>query len=290
MGGMSPSIQFVVNQLIPSVRREVRNGRRFLVAPASIIVPGVLPGSKGALYYPPSECARNVSSFDGIPITLNHPSHPLTNDPVPAKTQGVWDRQGLGVIRNTEMNGKLRSEAWFDEERTRNLAAPVYQALVTGQAMEVSTGLFTDNQPMKGVHNGRSYDFIARNYRPDHLAVLPNDVGACSVADGCGLNVNLLTANATGLWLPDGIGRSVYKEEWVQNPGQPPQARGAGGQFGQGAINPQQLRQAILDSISNPDEDQDKDDEPPNVKAKHDAEEQGKGPTKNQVGTPKCPT
>jgi hypothetical protein len=31
---------------------------------------------------------------------------------------------------------------------------------------------------------------VARNYRPDHLAVLPDQRGACSLTDGCGVMVN----------------------------------------------------------------------------------------------------
>ena len=53
--------------------------------------------------------------------------------------------------------------------------------------MELSTGLFTDNELSEGEFEGKSYKYIARNYRPDHLALLPDKIGACSVADGAGL-------------------------------------------------------------------------------------------------------
>jgi hypothetical protein len=38
------------------------------------------------------------------------------------------------------------------------------------------------------VFNGVKYEGIARNLRPDHLAILPDDKGACSLEDGCGVN------------------------------------------------------------------------------------------------------
>ena len=38
-----------------------------------------------------------------------------------------------------------------------------------------------------GDWNGKAYVGIARNYRPDHLAILPDMKGACSIADGAGL-------------------------------------------------------------------------------------------------------
>ena len=57
--------------------------------------------------------------------------------------------------------------------------------------MELSTGLFTDNDETAGVSpKGRNYEAVARNHRPDHMAVLPDQVGACSINDGCGVLVN----------------------------------------------------------------------------------------------------
>ena len=38
-----------------SVRRESLHGRSYLVAPTTLIVPGVLNGSMGPLYYPPED-------------------------------------------------------------------------------------------------------------------------------------------------------------------------------------------------------------------------------------------
>lgn len=53
--------------------------------------------------------------------------------------------------------------------------------------VELSTGLFTDNEVEAGTWNGEDFVAIARNYRPDHLAILPDKVGACSIKDGAGL-------------------------------------------------------------------------------------------------------
>lgn len=185
-------MEMLVVNLLGKVRRVIRNGRRYLVAPLTSIVPGVLAGSQGPLLYPHHEIARNVGDWDGIPLVVYHPSDPLTNEHLSATAPGVLDRQGIGTIRNSVYRGKLCHEGWFDEERTQKVDNRVYQALVDGKQMELSTGLFTDNQPApKGAtHNGRPYSFIARNYRPDHMAILPDQVGACSINDGCGLLVN----------------------------------------------------------------------------------------------------
>jgi hypothetical protein len=55
------------------------------------------------------------------------------------------------------------------------------------KTIEVSTGLFTDDEIKSGKWNSEEYLAIARNYRPDHLALLPAAVGACSAEDGCGM-------------------------------------------------------------------------------------------------------
>jgi hypothetical protein len=60
------------------------------------------------------------------------------------------------------------------------------------QPIEVSTGLFTTNYAANPGSNykGRPYSHIARNYVPDHLAILLDQVGACSIQDGCGITFN----------------------------------------------------------------------------------------------------
>jgi hypothetical protein len=49
-----------------------------------------------------------------------------------------------------------------------------------------------DVQKQVGTLNGMEYGRIARNLMPDHLAILPDKIGACSIADGAGLLRNSL--------------------------------------------------------------------------------------------------
>lgn len=173
-------------------RRERVNGREYLVAPVSLLVPGVLSGSKGALFYPPDEIARNADAWEGMPLTLGHPY--LNGQPVSAKHPGV---KRVGTVRAPSVrNGSLRAEGWFDVEAVGRADAALLRSLERGDRIEVSTGLYTTNEPAPpgASHNGRQYDFIARDYRPDHLAILPDEVGACSVRDGCGVHVNNLSS------------------------------------------------------------------------------------------------
>lgn len=171
-------------------------GKEWLVAPATSIVEGVLSGSQGPLLYPADEISRNVAAWDLVPITLFHPSDPITNEPLPAKAPGVPARQWIGDVRNSVYRGKLQHALWFDVERTRaadsRFGTDVYGKLTRGEPIELSTGLYTrnDEAPPNSNHNGRLYTHVARDYRPDHIAVLPGQVGACSVADGCGVLIN----------------------------------------------------------------------------------------------------
>jgi 2'-5' RNA ligase len=63
----------------------------------------------------------------------------------------------------------------------------------------VSIAYFCDFEQAAGEFGGEAYSAIQRNLRPDHVALLPDEIGSCSVLDGCGANrVNRLTANAEG--------------------------------------------------------------------------------------------
>jgi hypothetical protein len=158
----------------------------------SMIVPGVLNGSKGPLYYPSDEIAKNYLAWNGMPIVLNHPTD--NGNHVSARDPKVLDKFQIGQVFNSRINGKgkLQADAWFDVERTRLVDRRVLANLEAGKPIELSTGLFTDNEPApQGVtFNGKPYSEIARNYVPDHLAVLPDQTGACSIKDGCGIMVN----------------------------------------------------------------------------------------------------
>ena len=221
------------------VRQVNEGGKSFLVAPLSLIVPGVLSGSKGSLLYEPSEIARNYQQWNGMPLLVYHPHDPITNQPLSAQDpdQGpsVIEKQGVGEVRNTHIkNGKLRAEGWFDVEKTTKVDPRILANLKANRPCELSTGLFTDNEDTPGNFRGRPYTQKARNYRADHVAILPDQVGACSIKDGCGVLVNqlsltlqeklnMLTDNADddeGRWvtLPNGVHIQVKDGDIVKGP------------------------------------------------------------------------
>lgn len=134
------------------------------------------------MFYPPEEIRKNYKDWNNIPLTLNHPT--INNQPVSAKTQGV---EHLGMVRNPKYDDALKGEAWFSPQDVERIHKPLLVALLHGDPVEISTGLHVDREPFDGVHNGKRYTHIARNFKPDHLAILPDQEGACSLREGCGL-------------------------------------------------------------------------------------------------------
>jgi hypothetical protein len=190
------------NLAFNKVRRAKLHGRDYIVAPLTLIVPGVLNGSKGSLYYPADEVSKDPTAWNGVPVVVNHPV--INGSNVSARDPEVADRHEVGTVYKSRIGqqGKLQAEAWFDVEKTKRIEPRILANLEAGKPIELSTGLYTENEPAESgaVYNGKPYDFIARNYKPDHLAILPDQTGACSLRDGCGVLTNeAATTNADEL-------------------------------------------------------------------------------------------
>ncbi len=168
-----------------ATRRETLHGRSYIVAPMAMLTEGVHNGSGGPLYYPEQECRAAVQSWNMRPVVVYHPE--INGQGVSACDPDILEKQQVGMVMNTVWDGKLRAEAWLEENRLQQVDNRILNALDQNKMMEVSTGLFTDNEQEPGTWAGEPYTHIARNHRPDHLAILPDRVGACSIADGAGL-------------------------------------------------------------------------------------------------------
>lgn len=177
------------------------NGRQFAIARMTILQPKVLTGSKGALYYPRNEIESVYEEWNGRPLTIKHPNRNGSN--VSANSPDIFINQEIGRFYNSKINsdGSNSGEGWFDVELTKRLHSELWNRLEKGEKVEVSTGLYTDNEeaPKNSLHEGTQYTHIARNYRPNHIAILPDEIGACSVKDGCGVfNNNMTHTNNSG--------------------------------------------------------------------------------------------
>lgn len=168
-----------------AIRNETLHGRDYLVAPMAMITEGVHKGSGGSLYYPADETERAAPAWNMKPIVVYHPE--INGQGCSACDPQILENQQVGMVMNTQWRGKLRAEAWIDKDMANNVDPRVMDALENNKLMEVSTGLYTVNESKAGEFNGKTYTHIARNHAPDHLALLPDRVGACSIADGAGL-------------------------------------------------------------------------------------------------------
>jgi Uncharacterized protein conserved in bacteria (DUF2213) len=180
------SLQQVTTNVQPKIRMDKMEGREYMVVPTVMITEGVHNGSNGPLFYPADELAKFCQVWNHKPIVVYHPS--MNGKAISACDPDVINSRKVGVIMGTNFaDGKLKAEAWIDAERAKTVDDRILAALQEGRMMEVSTGLFTDNDITDGEWKGKKYGAIARNYRPDHLAILPDLKGACSIEDGAGL-------------------------------------------------------------------------------------------------------
>lgn len=172
-------------------RQESLNGNDYLVVPTAMLVEGVHVANNGALYYSPAEFGKIPEAWNGIPVTIYHPQND-DGEFISANSPIVYKFQTIGIIFNTFLNenNKLMSECWIDIDKTSLLSPAVLDHIRAGKPLEVSTGVFTENDGVPGSWNGEDYASTASNFRPDHLALLPGGEGACSWDDGCGIRAN----------------------------------------------------------------------------------------------------
>lgn len=172
-----------------NVRHDILEGRNHLVVPMVMLLEGVHQGSGGPLYYPESELSKTPVVWNHKPIVVYHPIY--NGQPISACDPAVIESSKVGLIMNTRWeDGKLKSEAWLEVNRCDKVDKRIMKKINKKEMIELSTGVFTDNEDAEGEWNGEKYTAIARNYRPDHLALLPDQKGACSIKDGAGLMRN----------------------------------------------------------------------------------------------------
>ena len=207
------SLQKVIANFTGITHNETLHNKNYLVAPAIMIVEGVLNGSQGPLFYPASELRKSVSLWNLKPTVLYHPEK--NGEGISACSPEVLNTRGLGMMLNTRMDGnQLKTEVWLDMEQVKKVDERVLEAVENNEVMELSTGLLTDTVDTPGEFNGVEYDAIATNYRPDHLAILPDQIGACSIEDGAGF----LRLNKAGDELSFSIeSMNLKTKEWIKN-------------------------------------------------------------------------
>jgi len=165
--------------------REERIGQRaYLVAPVVAVVAGVLNGS----LLPVEEIEKLPEAWNGRPLVNDHPhdGDGYLSANAPGVLAGAWLGQVFGAYVDDD---RLKGEAWFDLEMAESVpgGVSILNRLRRGEIVETSTGYWCKIEPEAGEFNGKPYASVQRDIVPDHLAVLPSAVGACSIKDGCGI-------------------------------------------------------------------------------------------------------
>lgn len=173
-----------------TIRREMHQGKAHIVVPTIMMKEGVHCGSHGPLLHPAEELGRHPGAWNGIPVIVYHPEDGEGNN-ISANAPQVIDEEVIGRVYHTTMsNGDLKAEAWLDELKLQQVSPETLEYINQNRPLDVSVGVFTDDEETSGVWGEENYSAIARNHRPDHLALLPGMQGACSFADGCGIRAN----------------------------------------------------------------------------------------------------
>lgn len=232
----------VVSNVRPAmVRNDTMEGRDFVVVPMVMITEGVHRGSNGSLLYTKNELAKLPGTWNGKPVVVNHPE--IQGRGVSACSPEIYTTYKVGVIMNAKLDtrskpARLLAEAWLEEDRVNKIDKRILNAIEKGQMMEVSTGLFSDNEMVEGEHgtgvSKKKYGGIVKNIRPDHLAILPDKRGACSIADGAGFLRNAFEDAGVDLDKLDDAVTETLERLGITN-WNPQQSRGADGRFGSGS-------------------------------------------------------
>jgi hypothetical protein len=186
--------RFVAHLKAGQAKRGELDGREYLIVPVVMARSDVV--MNGGLI--PLE-EFHPASWNGRPVVINHPEGPRGGF-IEAGRPDVHEQSTIGQIFNTRVDGNaLKAEAWIDIDKADRVVPGLVEGLDSGGLeLNVSTGYFADAEPKEGKEGGKRYKELHRNLKPDHLAFLPNDLGACSWEDGCGVRFNKETAMKFG--------------------------------------------------------------------------------------------
>lgn len=178
-----------------SIRTETYNGREHLVLPSFTLPDDVV--MNGGLY-PHEEIERSYKSLEGTFAPLGHPQ--VEGVYVPAATPEAINAHHIGAFnRNvTRQGNRIAVEKWLDKEYASNTEGGrrLLKAIEDGKPIHTSTGIFLQREK---VTNAKSHRWIARNMMIDHDAILLDEPGAATPADGVGLLVNARVEEAVPL-------------------------------------------------------------------------------------------
>ncbi|MHC2298160.1 hypothetical protein [Rhizobium mongolense] len=178
------NIRSVAN--MAAVRKEKRNGRDVVIVPSATLPDNVVMNE---IMYPADEIEKSYISLNRTPAPLGHPT-------VNGKFVSARDPEGINIgwvgawnenVRRE--NGRVFLDKVIDVERANQSdgGKAVLAAIDKGEPVHTSTGLLCN---LEAANGNVDYKHIARNIEFDHDAILLDQDGAATPAQGVGMLVN----------------------------------------------------------------------------------------------------
>lgn len=167
-----------------------------------IVIRGVVPVvddvvMNGGLY-PAAEINKSYQTLEGNQMPLGHPK--IGGEYVSASNPRAVNKFHIGAwAENVRKDGdrvvmdmKINKRYAEGTEKGKRVLTRIeeMQANATADPIHVSTGLLLSREQNKGKSKGKSYSWVARNMRFDHVAILLDEPGAATPDEGVGIFVN----------------------------------------------------------------------------------------------------
>ena len=174
-----------IRQLLTNVKvnRQVIGNTEYLVFPTVASKSGVMNN----IYYSDELMEVNASQWENVPVIINHTVNKQGED-VGVHDPSAVNRVVVGHTANPQFkDGKLIVDFYINLEQLENSEYSFLRShLEDGQSMEVSIGVIACMDFGEGEYEGDYYFASVAMFRADHIAILPHELGACSLKDGCG--------------------------------------------------------------------------------------------------------
>jgi len=168
------------NADLSQAKTETINNVEYMVAPCVSIVEGVLNG----IMYNSEEIEKSVDQWNNIPLTNGHTS-------TSARTPENLESHSIGKILNSRFeDNRLKHDMYLNIEQAKEKNDTIYQSFLNKETIELSTGLMASTIESAGIFNNKEFAERIKDIKPDHLALLTAETGACSIDDGCGTQRN----------------------------------------------------------------------------------------------------
>lgn len=173
-----------------------KSGSTYTVRDVCGAVDGIVMNS---MLYPGEELAAGVSSLEGKPAPAGHPKNAAGQFISALNGEALLTAYAGAVCRNARHDGgRTLVDVVVNEAQARAHPDGVklverLDAAISGtnaEPIHVSTGLFCEPIEANGESRGKKYGRKATCINYDHLAILLNEAGAGTPADGVGMFLN----------------------------------------------------------------------------------------------------